>query len=84
MGYGKTISQIYYESDWKWVSRGSVNVDNTKANKVKFAGYLKDKKYEGIVVKDRENNIIGQSYINYYDAFSFFGHKEFDQGAKMV
>ncbi|TDV24455.1 hypothetical protein BCF59_0426 [Mycoplasmopsis mustelae] len=85
MGYGKTINQIFYQSSWKWgQNKGSVDVDESKANKVKFTGFLPDKKYDGIVVTKPNGGGFEKTYFNYYDTFSFFGHKELDGGATLI
>ncbi|QKT05638.1 MYPU_1760 family metalloprotease [Mycoplasma sp. OR1901] len=84
MGYGKTISQIYFDNDFEWVSDSGVSIDDQKAKTIKFSGFLDNKNVTGIVLKDSKNQIYDTLKIEYYDLFNFFGHKDFDQGATLV
>ncbi|WP_322960285.1 MYPU_1760 family metalloprotease [Mycoplasmopsis cynos] len=83
MGYGKTISQIYYENKVTPVDKNNVKYDRSAANNIKFSGYLKaNEKVSGIVLKGK-NGIYGSSKFKYLSTFSFFGHKNYDEGAKL-
>ncbi|WLP85534.1 MYPU_1760 family metalloprotease [Mycoplasma seminis] len=84
MGYGSTISQIFPSSEgWKWADNYN-GVDTSKVkNTIKLAGYLQDKTHDGYVFIDpNTNKVIAHTKINYLDTFNFFGHKDFDKGAK--
>ncbi|MBN4084170.1 MYPU_1760 family metalloprotease [Mycoplasma sp. CSL10166] len=84
MGYGKTISQIYFDNDFEWVGSNGVSIDEAKAKTIKFTGFLDNKNVSGIVLKDSNNQIYKTIGIEYYDLFNFFGHKDFDQGATLI
>ncbi|MGZ9756452.1 MYPU_1760 family metalloprotease [Mycoplasma sp. 4423] len=83
MGYGKSINQMFYQNQWGWNNK-QVYVDETKANQIKFSGFLPTKKYTGLVLKDPSSTNYTKAYFNYYDTFSFFGHKTLDTGATVV
>ncbi|MFV8401340.1 MYPU_1760 family metalloprotease [Mycoplasma sp. 2634B] len=86
MGYGNEIAQIYYDnSDWKWVGKNHAQVQKNETNitKVKFSGYLKDKSHTGIAIVDNNGQVVAHSEIIYLDTFNFFGHKDFDKGARI-
>ncbi|WAM06112.1 hypothetical protein ONA23_03655 [Mycoplasmopsis cynos] len=58
--------------------------DRSAANNIKFSGYLKaNEKVSGIVLKKAKNGIYGSSKFKYLSTFSFFGHKNYDEGAKL-
>ncbi|WP_426460942.1 MYPU_1760 family metalloprotease [Mycoplasma hafezii] len=67
MGYGKEIASIY----------------SPKNNEVIVNGYLPDDKYTGIVITDNNKKVIDQAEIKYNPIFNFFGHYDFDEGARM-
>ncbi|MEA4162682.1 MYPU_1760 family metalloprotease [Mycoplasma sp. 4404] len=85
MGYGKTISQLYYDnSGWKWIDSEHSQIENNEANqhKIKLSGYLDSNEYTGFVfVNPNNNQVTATSKIKYLDTFNFFGHKTFDKGA---
>ncbi|WP_051521836.1 MYPU_1760 family metalloprotease [Mycoplasma leonicaptivi] len=84
MNYGSSISQIYYKNTWKWAGKKDYVINDPKtSDEIKFSGYLKDKSLTGIVVRDANNKVLSHTKFRYLDSFNFFGHKEFDQGAKM-
>ncbi|QGZ97208.1 hypothetical protein GE118_00120 [Mycoplasma sp. NEAQ87857] len=89
MGYGKTISQVFYQNKWSFLyarnkeKKGAPVADGETANNVKLAGYLPNTKYTGFAfVKD--GKIYNQTKFDYSPAFNFFGHYQFDQGARLL
>ncbi|SJZ59038.1 MYPU_1760 family metalloprotease [Mycoplasmopsis verecunda] len=86
MGYGKTISQIYYDNEgWQWKNTkfDSVSKDDENAMKISLSGYLDNKDYTGFVFLNDNGNVIAKTNIQYLDVFNFFGHKDFDKGARL-
>ncbi|WBP84131.1 MYPU_1760 family metalloprotease [Mycoplasmopsis edwardii] len=83
MGYGKTISQIYYQNAFASESAKNVAIDKTKVTNIKFTGFVKtDEVVTGIAVKNK-SGIYKQSPFDYSASFSFFGHKNYDEGATL-
>ncbi|EIE40388.1 hypothetical protein MCANUF31_00903 [Mycoplasmopsis canis UF31] len=91
MGYGKTISQIYYENSFTSEDRKNVSIDRSKVSKIKFSGFIPNEvitndgstgKIDGIVLKN-ESGIYDWSKFEYSNIFNFFGHKNYDEGAKL-
>ncbi|MFV8479313.1 MYPU_1760 family metalloprotease [Mycoplasma sp. VS428] len=86
MGYGSEIAQIYYDnSGWKWVGKNYAQVqkDENNITRVKFSGYLKDKSHTGIAIVNPAGQVVAHSDIIYLDTFNFFGHNNFDMGARI-
>ncbi|VEU71044.1 MYPU_1760 family metalloprotease [Mycoplasmopsis glycophila] len=90
IGYGKSISQICYENNWKYIfeqkerKSDQIWLDDTKFANIKITGYLENNEYTGIAFWDKQNEqIIKAATIHYMPAFNFFGRKTYDQGARL-
>ncbi|QDF65217.1 MYPU_1760 family metalloprotease [Mycoplasma nasistruthionis] len=87
MGYGKVISQIYFnEGNWSWLQNSfrSINPDSSKYNEIKFSGYLDSNKYKGLVFVNKNTGaVVNKTEFEYLDSFNFFGHANFDEGAQL-
>ncbi|VEU70847.1 Uncharacterised protein [Mycoplasmopsis glycophila] len=67
MGYGKSIAFL----------------NRTSKNKVQLGGYLKDQKYKGFAILDKNNKLKQTVKFKYNSIFNFFGHYDFDKGARL-
>ncbi|EFF41693.1 MYPU_1760 family metalloprotease [Mycoplasmopsis alligatoris] len=57
MGYGKTISQIMYENNTKWIDfkKGLIDTSESTFQKIRLMGYLpSNTKYEGFVFENKD------------------------------
>ncbi|ATO30585.1 hypothetical protein CO229_00335 [Mycoplasmopsis bovirhinis] len=83
MGYGKTISQVFYRSDVKDGQPGYGAGVVGWPDRLKFSGFIDaNQKADGLVIKDA-NGEYKHSLLEYSNNFNFFGLQNFDQGANL-
>ncbi|RIV16967.1 MYPU_1760 family metalloprotease [Mycoplasmopsis gallopavonis] len=71
MGYGRTISNFS-------------KVQNSQNHETfRFSGYLPNKTYSGFALKNQSGKIYKTIGLKYNSIFNFFGHYDFDQGARL-
>ncbi|RIV16687.1 MYPU_1760 family metalloprotease [Mycoplasmopsis gallopavonis] len=95
IGYGKEINQIYSENKWHYLyddhgqtklkNKEQIYIEDDAFQKLRITGFVQNKEeYSGIVLLNKNNQIVTFSKLNYLNSFNFFGHKTYDQGATIT